>query len=81
MARIEEQLIQKGVRQGIEQGMQKGIEQGVRATLARLLHARFGALSPELEQRIERASAEQLERYIDRVVTASRAEEVFEPVG
>lgn len=78
MATAAEQLVQKGIEKGIERGIEKGIEKGTRATLVRLLRARFGPLSTELEQRIEDADTDELDRALDQVLTARRAEDVFD---
>ena len=83
MATVEEQLIQKGREQGLEQGLEQGREQGralaLRETLLRLLRARFGAPDPAIEKRIAAASAAELDRWIERVLTAASPDDVFEP--
>ena len=86
MATIEEQLIQKGVRQGVEQGLRQGVEQGVRQgraealreTLERQLRARFGPVEQAISQRIAAASAVDLDRWLERVITAERPADVFD---
>jgi len=77
MASPAEQLIQQGLEQGLQKGRQEGLEQGNRKTLARLLRLRFGALGSEAEARIEEASGQDVERWLDRVVTAGSLEAVF----
>jgi len=64
-----------------ERLIEQGIEQGTRATLHRQLRARFGPLSSELEQRLASASAEDLDLATERILTAERAEDVFEGGG
>jgi Domain of unknown function (DUF4351) len=44
-----------------EKGVQKGVHQGQRGMLQKLLEARFGPLSPRVEDRLESLSREQLE--------------------
>jgi hypothetical protein len=61
-----------------QQLVEKGIEKGTRATLARQLRARFGPLSPALEQRLERATAAELDRWVERILTATQLDEVFD---
>ena len=78
MASIEEQLIAKGIAKGIEQGFAQGVEQATRATLARLLRARFGSLSADVEEKIAEATIGELDAWVERVVTAGRLEEVFD---
>ena len=81
MATAEEELIQKGVEQGIEQGVERGVEKGrveaLREMLFRLLRARFGELEPGVERRLGAASPDDLDRWIERVVTAERPEDIF----
>ncbi len=95
MATIEEQIFQrgfeKGVQQGVEQGIQQGVEQGIqqgveqgraealRDTLGRLLRARFGGVDVSIERHLEAASEGDLDRWIERVVTAERPEDIFGP--
>jgi hypothetical protein len=56
----------------------KGVEQASRAMVARQLRARFGSLSADVEARIAGATIAELDTWVERVVTASRIEEVFE---
>jgi hypothetical protein len=75
MASIAEKLIQ----QGIEQGIDRGRIQALRDALGRLLEARFGPVGPEVTRRLDAATLEELEGWIDRVVTADHVDAVFEP--
>lgn len=55
----------------------KGVEQGKRETLKRLLAAKFGPLAADVDARIDAVtSAEELDGYLDRVLTASTLEEI-----
>ncbi len=73
MATAEEELIQKGVERGVEQGRAEAL----REMLFRLLRARFGELGPDVERRLGAASPDDLDRWIERVVTAERPEDIF----
>jgi hypothetical protein len=66
MPSVEEQLIQKGRREG------------ARDILTRQLRARFGALDAAAESRIGKASADELDRWIERVVLAEGIDDVFQ---
>lgn len=77
MASAAEQLIQQGMERGLQQGLQQGKVQALRGALSRLLNARFGALTPSVQQKIDGAMPDQLERWIERVVTADRLDEIF----
>lgn len=74
MASAEQQLIERGIEKGIE----RGIERGMRQTLARQLRARFGAIDAAAEARIAAASREDLDRWTERVLVASRIDDVFD---
>jgi hypothetical protein len=76
-----DQAYEKGKREGLEQGLERGLEQGraeaLRATLARLLDARFGPLPEGVARRIGSASLDELDRWVERVVTASSLDEAL----
>jgi hypothetical protein len=75
------EAIQEGVQQGLEQGVQQGLEQGVereRKLLLRLLRRRFGgAVDGETERRVAAASAEQIEVWAERVLSAATLAELL----
>jgi len=61
----------------ILKGLEQGIVQGKRETLKRQLTAKFGPLPKETEARIDAvSSAEELDRYLDRVLGAKSLREV-----
>lgn len=66
------------IEKGLEQGRQEGRLEGERELLRRQLEQRFGALGVPVLERIGQASAEELERWALRVLTAPRLEEVLE---
>lgn len=68
-----EQLIERGRQEGLQQGLQEG----QRGTLLRQLRKRFGALPSEVEARVQAAGPEQLEEWVDRVLTAATLAEVM----
>ena len=80
--------LERGMEQGMQQGMQRGMEQGVRrgrvdgerAVLERQLRRRFGALSPEVEERMGEASAADIATWLDRVLDADTLEDVFNSI-
>jgi hydroxymethylglutaryl-CoA reductase len=54
-----------------EQLIQKGVQQGERALLLRLLRKRFGRqVDTNAEQRLATASAEQIDLWAERVLSA-----------
>jgi predicted transposase YdaD len=82
MASAAEQLIQQGLQRGLEQGRQEGRAEErkatLRDTLVRLLRARFGDLDADVEGRIAAATTDELDRWIERVVTAESARAIFD---
>lgn len=79
MARtIAQALIEKGIEQGIEQGIETGQLRGRRDLVARLLAFKFPDLDDDARARVEAADAAQLDRWAERVLTASTLADVFE---
>jgi flagellar biosynthesis/type III secretory pathway protein FliH len=80
-----QEAIQEGVKQGLEQGVKQGLEQGVkqglereRKLLLRLLRRRFETeVDGETERRIAAASAEQIEIWAERVLSAATLAELL----
>ena len=52
-------------------------QEGVLAILSRLLERRFGPLDPAVTERLQKASATELERWADNILDASTLDEVF----
>jgi hypothetical protein len=75
------QGLEQGVKQGLEEGLQQGLAQGLereRKLLLRLLRRRFGnQVDGGTERRVEAASAEQIEVWIDRVLFAATLAELL----
>jgi predicted transposase YdaD len=72
-----EQLIQQGRAEGISQGILQGLQQGKRGVLRRQLELKFGALSADAIAQLESADEPTLERYAERVITATVLSDVF----
>ncbi len=75
------QGLEQGIEQGIEQGMEQGIEQGVQLGEARALHKlvqlKFSNPPEWVEQKINQADKADLERWIERILTAESIEQLF----
>ena len=69
--------IRKGKKIGIRKGEEIGIRKGELAVLRRLLERKFGTLSDEAIERLERADVDLLLEWSDRVLTATSLDEVF----
>ncbi|MDZ7659452.1 hypothetical protein [Fodinibius sp.] len=76
--RFKEQGLQQGLQEGMQQGLDQGKQQGEAAVLLRLLERKFGAaaLAPH-RARVERADADTLLVWSERILTASSIEEVL----
>ncbi len=68
----------EGHARGIEQGIERGIERGRRLALRRLLSIKFGGVGPDLDARIAGATSDELDMYLERLLTAATAVAVFE---
>lgn len=78
---IAEQLrqagLQEGLQQGLQQGMQQGMQRGQVQTLRKQLILRFGELGEATLTRLESADSASLDRYAERILTASSIDELF----
>ena len=61
----------------LEKGRAKGRAEGRAEALEKLLGARFGEVPAAVGERVRRASIDQLDCWLDRVLTANSLEEVF----
>jgi predicted transposase YdaD len=81
--RYSDYMIEQGREQGLEQGIEQGIEQGrtegQRATLVKLLTLKFGPLDADTLARIDAAQPLELERAVERVLSADTLTAVFAP--
>src|SRR5262249_13985314 len=82
-ARTFERSVQAGLQQaattfekGVQTGLQQGLQQSRRMTLQKLLEARFGALSPGAQQRLESLSPERLEVLTVELLKAQSLQEL-----
>ena len=77
MQEVELTWAEKLRQEGREEGLQEGLVEGKRQTLKRQLAAKFGALPNRVEASIDAlASVEELDRYLDRVLTAGSLEKL-----
>lgn len=71
-------LVENWRREAVQEGVQQGLEQGERKVLLRLLRRRFGAeVDGEIERRVAAASAEQVEVWTERVLSAATLAELL----
>ena len=69
---------QQWKQQGLQQGLLEGEAKGEAKVLTRQLIKRFGPLSTEASQRLQTATAEQLELWADRILDATTLAAVFD---
>jgi flagellar biosynthesis/type III secretory pathway protein FliH len=67
----------QGRREGRQEGRQEGRREGAAELLGRQLNRRFGALSPAVQNRLARASEEQLAQWSEAVLDARTLKQVF----
>ena len=72
--------LEQGRRKGLEQGRRKGLEEGRRAMLRSLLVYKFQSLDAEADARLQEATPEVLERYLQRALVADSLAAVFRGV-
>jgi len=63
---------------GVEQGIERGRLEGERTLALRLIQHRFGELPAALRLRLEGASQADLEHLADRVLDATRLDDLFQ---
>ncbi len=69
--------IREGEERGEARGEAKGEVKGEAKTLLRLLDLRFGPLPDWVEQKVNSADKDQLDRWIERILTVDTIEDVF----
>ncbi len=68
---------EKGEKEGEKKGLIDGKREGKRETLLRLLTKKYGPLSEEVTTRVRSLeSVDELDAYLDRVLTATSLEEM-----
>jgi S1-C subfamily serine protease len=62
---------------GLQRGLQRGLQQGRAETILAVMRMRFGELPPEMEVRVLRADAKELDTFLARCMSADSAEQVI----
>jgi hypothetical protein len=68
--------IAKGRTEGEAKGRVEGRVEGARAMLRKQMQLKFGSVSAQVDAKVEGASMEQLEMWIERVLTSESADDV-----
>ena len=66
-----------GEKRGEERGEKRGEKRGEAKALLTVFRAKFGTPEPEVEKRIYEAPSQQLQRWLQRILTAERPEDLF----
>jgi hypothetical protein len=74
---MEQHALARGEERGLRQGVQQGVQQGLQRAVRRQAEARFGALDAATLERIAHASTTDLERWLDRMLSAASLEELM----
>jgi hypothetical protein len=74
-----EEAVMNWFEREMDRGRQDGRREGERHMLLKQLRLRFGELPATIVARVEAAEVPELEVWIERVMTASRIEDVLEP--
>jgi hypothetical protein len=64
-------------REGVEAGIEKGIARGQNELLLKRLRLRFGRLSESAVRRVGEANQEEIELWVERVLSATAVEDVL----
>ena len=72
-----EKWMQQGMQQGMQRGLMQGRAEGEAYALRRLLQKRFGPLSEDVLARLQAASIDELELWLDRALDADSLAGVF----
>jgi predicted transposase/invertase (TIGR01784 family) len=73
-----EEGLKKGLRKGRKKGHEEGLEKGRIATLRSLLVFKFQTVGAAYEARLQAATPEAIDRYLQRLLTADSLAKVFE---
>lgn len=68
----------EGRQEGVQEGYAEGLVQAKREMLRSLIVVRFGVIDADLDARIVRASPEDLDRHLERILTVATVAAVFE---
>ena len=76
MRNLANSILEVSIAKGEARGEAKGRVEGVRAALRKLLQLKFGSVSAPVDAKIEVASVDELEAWIERVLTSESADDV-----
>ena len=67
----------EGRTEGLREGLSEGRTEEARRMLARFLHRRFGVSATEVDARLQGATLEQLEAWVDRILDVESMDALF----
>ncbi|WP_144446086.1 hypothetical protein [Halorhodospira halophila] len=76
---VAEEWIQRGRQQGWQEGRQEGLQEAETRALLQQIELKFGQATKEAHrQRVEQGTPEELERWLRRIITANRVDDLFD---
>ncbi|MEL6185951.1 MAG: Rpn family recombination-promoting nuclease/putative transposase [Myxococcota bacterium] len=73
-----EEGLEQGRREGIQRGLEEGRHSTLQSTLLKLLHLRFGEVSPWVRARVFAANSHELEGWTTRILTVEDVDALFD---
>lgn len=70
--------LEQGIQQGVQQGMQQGMQQGEALILIEQLEYRFGSISLELKEKIQKANHQMLSLWSKKIFSAKIVTDLFD---
>ena len=75
--RWKQDYIQEGIEQGIVRGIEQGIDVGSIKIITKIITKRFGDPTPEIYQKLENATADEIDEWAMRILEAQTIDDVF----
>jgi phosphotransacetylase len=79
MPEYEEEMLSMAAREWMAEGMAKGVAEGRAKALLVVLKERFGSVARETRNRVKAASAQEVDRWLKRALSATSVDRVFGP--
>ena len=74
---VVEEYKQAGRQEGRQEGEKLGFERGKHETFLKLINIKFGKINHQIEDKIKAASNDDLDKWLEGLMTASRIEDLF----
>jgi predicted transposase/invertase (TIGR01784 family) len=71
----------EGLREGRQEGRQQGRQEGIERTLRKLITLKFGDIPEAASKRLEQATDEQLDTWVEQILTVNSLDDLFTKEG